>query len=86
MYPPLPVNIKICTEPYVFPPVDDASKPITLEKGLKIFIPTYAIHYDPHYFSEPHRFDPDRFLDENMNEAIKNAFIPFGDGPRKCIG
>lgn len=85
-YPPLPINLKVCTEPYILPAIDAKSKPVTIEKDMKIVIPTLALHLDPDYFPEPHRFNPDRFLDENANSMNKNAYIPFGDGPRKCIG
>jgi cytochrome P450 len=45
-----------------------------------------GMHRRPEYFSEPRRFDPSRFLPENEKRLVKNAFLPFGAGPRVCIG
>jgi len=60
---------------------------ITIRKGLKIFIPIYAIQNDPRIYPNPEVFDPERF---NANNAagMKNSmhYLPFGTGPRNCIG
>ncbi|XP_023219444.1 cytochrome P450 3A41-like [Centruroides sculpturatus] len=59
---------------------------ITIKKGTNIVIPTYGMHHDPEYFPEPERFKPERFLPENKESIIPYTFLPFGDGPRNCIG
>lgn len=46
----------------------------------------YALHYDPQYFPEPQKYLPERFSDENRNKIPPYAYIPFGQGPRNCIG
>ncbi|MBS1834852.1 MAG: cytochrome P450, partial [Acidobacteria bacterium] len=46
----------------------------------------YVMHRDPRYFAEPDRFDPDRWLPENVAERPKFSYLPFGGGTRVCIG
>ncbi len=59
-------------------------------KGDMVGVPIYAIHHDPHYYPEPERFHPERFYDDDkeqenaVNDAM--AYLPFGYGPRNCIG
>ena len=51
-----------------------------------IFIPTYAIHRHRKLWSDPDRFDPGRFVPELVKHRHRFAFLPFGGGPRTCIG
>ena len=46
----------------------------------------YAIHRDPRFFDEPEEFRPERWLDGLERRLPRGAFLPFGLGPRKCIG
>ncbi|XP_022900137.2 probable cytochrome P450 6a13 [Onthophagus taurus] len=80
-YPPLTIFNRICTEDYRIPGSD-----VTLEKGVQVLISSLGLHRDPDFFPDPLRFDPDRFSDENKKDIIPGTFIPFGDGPRICIG
>uniref|UniRef100_U5ENJ2 Putative cytochrome n=1 Tax=Corethrella appendiculata TaxID=1370023 RepID=U5ENJ2_9DIPT len=59
---------------------------LTLEKGHRIFIPTYAIHHDAEYYPNPDIFDPSRFAPEQIQKRHALSFLPFSDGPRNCIG
>ncbi len=58
----------------------------TVKKGEVVVIPIYSLHRDPRYFPEPERFDPDRFSAEQEKDIPKYAYLPFGGGPRVCIG
>lgn len=51
-----------------------------------VLISTFGIHRDPEIWHDPLEFDPERFSDENKKNQHPCAFIPFGDGPRNCIG
>lgn len=52
----------------------------------KLWVNAYAIHHNHKYFPNPMKFDPDRFLGENKKKIIPNTYLPFGLGPRACIG
>ena len=54
--------------------------------GTSLTIDIYRIHRDPHVFSHPDSFDPDRFLEEQQNKSFQDVFMPFSAGLRSCIG
>lgn len=58
----------------------------TIPKGSTIFISPYAMHHLPKFFPDPERFDPERFTPEREKALPKFAYMPFGGGPRVCIG
>lgn len=59
---------------------------VVLKEGFRVMIPTYGIHHDPEYYPNPDEFDPDRFTDEEVANRNPFTFLPFGEGPRNCIG
>lgn len=59
---------------------------ISLEKGTAVIIPVYGLHHDPKYFPDPEVFDPERFSDDMKKKRESCCYLPFGDGPRNCIG
>ncbi len=63
---------------------DVAMPGFTIRKGDLVQITPYALHRDPRWFAEPERFDPARFLESGA--ALPKAYLPFGNGPRICIG
>jgi len=44
------------------------------------------LHHDPRWYDRPEEFDPDRWLDGRQKSLPRNAYLPFGTGPRACIG
>ncbi|XP_033155124.1 probable cytochrome P450 6a20 [Drosophila mauritiana] len=57
-----------------------------IEKGTGVVIPTLAIQHDPEFYPEPEKFIPERFDEDQVQQRPPCTFLPFGDGPRNCIG
>ncbi|MDB4991609.1 MAG: cytochrome [Myxococcaceae bacterium] len=58
----------------------------TIPVGAQVIISTFAMHRKARYFSEPARFLPERWLDGSLSALPRFAYLPFGGGPRVCIG
>ncbi|XP_064477123.1 cytochrome P450 3A41-like isoform X1 [Ornithodoros turicata] len=59
---------------------------VTVPKGCLIVAPAYSIHHDPENFPDPYKFDPTRFIGENLSSIRPYTYLPFGAGPLNCIG
>jgi cytochrome P450 len=55
-------------------------------KGTIALIPIYAIQRHSSYWDDPNRFDPTRFAPDRRSKATRFQFMPFGVGPRICLG
>jgi cytochrome P450 len=60
--------------------------PFELPAHTSILISPWAMHHDPRFFPDPEAFHPDRWLDGSTAKLPKNAYMPFGGGPRVCVG
>ncbi|XP_071441796.1 cytochrome P450 6k1-like [Hetaerina americana] len=80
-YPALAALDRYCTQEYRNPDFN-----LVIPKGMSVLVPIIGIHYDPRYYPDPEKFDPERFSEEAKNSRPSYAFMPFGEGPRICIG
>jgi len=53
---------------------------------MRVIIPIYGFHHDPNYYPDPMKFNPERFTEENKRTRHSYTYLPFGEGPRNCIG
>jgi cytochrome P450 len=79
LYPPLPLTIRQALE-------DDVLDGYTIKANSSVFINIYSAHHNPDVWENPEGFDPQRFLPDRIKEVPRFAYLPFGGGPRQCIG
>ena len=65
---------------------DDEIEGVEIKKGEDIACFIYGLHRNPAYWESPDSFDPNRFTRENKKKRTPFAYLPFGGGPRLCIG
>ncbi|XP_055525078.1 cytochrome P450 4c3-like [Wyeomyia smithii] len=79
LFPSIPIIARKLTEDVL---IDE----YTIPASTNAIIVLYQLHRDPEVFPNPEKFDPDRFLPENVVGRHQYAYIPFSGGPRNCIG
>jgi cytochrome P450 len=79
LYPPAPVMTRMVAE-------DMTLGPVSLKARTLIVIPIFAVHRHRKLWVDPDRFDPERFAPEREAKLARTQFMPFGFGPRTCIG
>lgn len=95
--PALPYTLRVIKEAMrLYPPAwvlnirraaaDTTLGPYAIRRGDRLWISPFAMHRRPQYFPDPERFDPDRWTPERERALPKYAYLPFGGGPRVCIG
>ncbi|CAN7974914.1 unnamed protein product [Ixodes persulcatus] len=83
MLPPATRLERLAAEDYVL-----GDTGIKVPKGCIIAIPIYSMHHDPEYFPDPFTFKPERqeTIRTNIESIRPYTYLPFGAGPRNCIG
>jgi cytochrome P450 len=79
LYPPAPVVVRSPTE-------EVKLADVTIRPRSQVVIPIYAIHRHRKLWADPDRFDPDRFLPDREKAMPRTQYMPFGAGPRICLG
>lgn len=79
LYPPIWTNERLATE-------DDVVCGYHIPRGTMVAISTWLLHRNPRVWARPNEFDPLRFSKERSVDRPKYAFVPFGAGPRTCVG
>ncbi|XP_066251814.1 cytochrome P450 6k1-like [Euwallacea similis] len=80
-YPTLPFLDRRCSANYKLPDSD-----LVIEKGTVVYISLFGLHYNPEYYPEPEKYIPERFENKSKINSDGLVYIPFGEGPRICIG
>ncbi|XP_070502406.1 probable cytochrome P450 9f2 [Chironomus tepperi] len=83
-WPAAPMTDRLCTKDFE---LKYDNKVMRFEKNVNsILVPIWMLHRNPKYFPNPEKFDPERFNDENKHKIQDFTYLPFGAGPRNCIG
>ncbi|XP_039310901.1 probable cytochrome P450 6a17 isoform X2 [Solenopsis invicta] len=80
-YPPLSILFRKCTRD-----IDLSDTDIHISKETIVIIPVLGLHRDPTIYPDPDKFDPERFTKANKATRHSFAYLPFGQGPRMCMG
>jgi cytochrome P450 len=65
---------------------DDRAGDLAILRGSTVIVFVYGAHHAPRYWHDPERFDPERFAKANEKLHTPFTYLPFGGGPRGCIG
>lgn len=79
LYPPAHTLARAAAE-------DDEIGGYVIPKNSLVFVVPYAVHRNPKIWENPEGFDPERFSPERLAAQPRYAYLPFGGGPRLCIG
>ncbi|HVH52896.1 MAG TPA: cytochrome P450, partial [Actinomycetota bacterium] len=66
--------------------VDHQAGSYVVPAGSVVIVSPYLLHHDPRWYEDPEAFVPERWRDEERTRRPRNAYLPFGAGPRMCVG
>lgn len=84
LHAPVPILDRRCNERTTIENSDGTK--VEIQPGDGVYFPVNCIHMDPNYYPEPEKFIPERFSPENRDNIKPFSYLPFGVGPRNCIG
>lgn len=79
LYPPVHAGMRLAA-------VDLEFQGYRIPAGTRLMYSVYLSHRQAEYWPQPGRFDPERFGPEQSRHRVPNSYVPFGGGPRNCIG
>uniref|UniRef100_A0A8D2DW39 unspecific monooxygenase n=1 Tax=Sciurus vulgaris TaxID=55149 RepID=A0A8D2DW39_SCIVU len=79
LYPVIERIVRVCKK-------DVEINGVFIPKGTVVAVPIYSLHQNPKYWPEPEKFSPERFSKKNKDSINPYVYMPFGNGPRNCIG
>ncbi|KAL9700708.1 hypothetical protein quinque_004149 [Culex quinquefasciatus] len=82
-WPAFPSSDRECSKDYQ---LNEDGLRLNFRKGDSVWVSVWALHRDEQNFPEPERFDPERFAEGNKQTIRPFTYMPFGVGPRSCIG
>ncbi|XP_023176908.2 cytochrome P450 6a2-like [Drosophila hydei] len=82
LYTIVPFLVRQALNDYVVP----GHSKYVIEKGMQVILPAPAYHRDEDFYPDPEKFDPERFSPEQVAARDSVEWLPFGDGPRNCVG
>ena len=59
---------------------------VEVAAGTAVVVPVWSIHHDPAHWPRPYHFMPERFLEDARTTHTPFTYLPFGAGPRSCVG
>lgn len=83
-WPPTASTDRVCVKPFEL--ATQEGRRLQMAVGDVLMVPLLGMHRDERYYPDPMRFDPERFSAENRKSIEPFAYLPFGGGPRSCIG
>jgi cytochrome P450 family 6 len=81
MYPPALLQQREAFKDYHVP-----NTKYVIPKGAPVWINSLGFHYDEKYYKNPNVFNPENFSPEEISKRPNFTWLPFGEGPRNCIG
>ncbi|HLY99876.1 MAG TPA: cytochrome P450, partial [Candidatus Angelobacter sp.] len=79
LYPPAALLSRLAVAPFSLAGYD-------FPAGTTLLMTPWVLHRDARFFDDPNEFRPERWLNGLEDRLPQGAYLPFGDGPRRCIG